>query len=59
MSNKKFTEDLKCVFVVVCYQSIVNVYADQEDAAQCQRELIQKNRPADIICRPVVYPLNS
>lgn len=56
--SKKFSEDLKSVYLVVCYQSIVGVYAEQDDAANMQRELINKNRPADILCRPVTYPLN-
>lgn len=57
--KQKFSEDIKCVYVVVCYQSIVGVYADQEDAAQVQREYISKNRPADVLCRSIIYPLNN
>lgn len=58
MAKQKFSEDLKCVFVVMCYQNIVGVYADQDDAAQVQRECINKNRPADVLCRSIIYPLN-
>lgn len=50
---------LQVVFVVTCYQNIVGIYAAQEDAAQVQRDCIMKNRPADIICRSVIYSLNS
>lgn len=57
--SKKFSEDLKVVFVVTCYQSIVGVYADSQDAYQCQTELINKNRPADVLCRSIVYPLQN
>jgi hypothetical protein len=44
---------LQVVYIVTCYQSIVGVYASQDDAFQCQRELIMKNRPADVLCRNV------
>lgn len=47
------------VFIVTCYQNIVNVYREQEDAAQCQRELVLKGRPADIVCRAIVEPLKT
>lgn len=51
-------EKLNHVFIVTCYQNIVGVYSSQEDAQQIQNEYISKNRPADILCRPVMYPLN-
>lgn len=51
--------NLTMVFVVTCYQNIVGVYAKQEDAATAQLDLINKNRPADIVCRPIIYPLDS
>lgn len=57
--TKKCVEDLKCVYVVMCYQTIVGVYADQDDAAQVQRDSINKNRPADVLCRSIIYPLNA
>lgn len=38
-------------FVVTCYQNVVGVYLSQDDAAQVQRDLINKNRPADIVSR--------
>ena len=47
------------VFIVTCYQNIVGVYSDQKDASMAQCDLIQKNRPADIICRQIIYPLKS
>lgn len=50
---------LQVVFVVTCYQNILGIYANQEDAAQIQRDFLLKNRPADIVCRSVVYSLNS
>lgn len=50
---------LQVVFIVTCFQSIIGVYANQEDASQVQRDLILKNRPADVICRSVVYSFNS
>ena len=52
-------KNIECVYVVTCYQNIVGVYANQEDAAQVQRETIAKNRPADILCRPVIYPMQG
>lgn len=48
--------EIQCVFVVTCYQNIVGVYADQNDACQVQRDLISKNRPADVLCRSIIYP---
>ena len=47
---------LQVVYVVTCYQNIVGVYSSQDDASQCQRDLIQKNRPADVLCRSIIYP---
>lgn len=49
---------LQVVYLVTCYQNIVGVYANQQDAVFCQSDLIQKNRPADILCRSVIYPTN-
>lgn len=57
--SKQNEAPLQVVFIVTCYQNIVNVYSNQDDAAQCQRELIAKNRPADVLCRSIVYPLNA
>lgn len=56
MTTKKIP--LEYVYVVTCFQNIVGVYANDEDAAQVQRTMIQKNRPADVLCRPIVYPQN-
>lgn len=47
------------VFIVTCYQNIVGVYANQQDASTAQLDLIQRNRPADVICRPIIEPFNS
>lgn len=47
------------VYIVTCYQNIVGVYATQPDAVTCQLDLIQRNRPADILCRNVIEPLNA
>lgn len=46
------------VYIVTCYQNVVGVYACQEDASVAQLDLIQRNRPADILCRSVIEPLN-
>ena len=48
--------ELQCVYVVTCYQNIVGVYASQQDAFQVQKEYIDKNRPADVLCRSIIYP---
>ena len=53
MAQKTENAPLQVVYIVTCYQSVVGVYASQEDAAQCQREFIVKNRPADVLCRTV------
>ena len=45
------------VFIVTCYQNIVGVYATQQDASTAQLDLIQRNRPADVICRTIIEPL--
>lgn len=58
MSNQS-EKPLQVVFVVTCFQNIVGVFADQQDATIAQNDLIQKNRPADILCRPIVYPLKA
>ena len=52
-------ENLKVVYIVSVYNSIVGVYANQEDASQAQLENINKNRPADVLCRSVIYPLKK
>lgn len=59
MSKQNENAPLQVVYVVTCYQSIVGVYAAQDDACQEQRNLIAKNRPADVLCRGIIYPLNS
>lgn len=59
MDQKVKESPLQVVYVVTCYQSIVNVYASQDDAFQVQRDLIAKNRPADVLCRAIVYPLQK
>ena len=52
-------EKAKMVFVVTCYQNVVGVFASQDDAVQCQRDLILKNRLSSIIATDLVEPLNS
>ena len=47
------------VFVVTCYQNVVGVYASQDDAAQCQRDLILKNRLSSIIATDLIEPLKA
>lgn len=47
------------VYIVTCYQNIIGVYASQDDANIASRDLILKGRPADVLCRLVVQPLNS
>lgn len=59
MSKETTESPVQVVYVVTCYQSIVGVYASQDDAAAAQRELINKNRPADVLCRSIIQPLNS
>lgn len=49
-------ENLKVVYIVTCFQNILGVYADPSEAHSAQMEMIQKNRPADIICRAITYP---
>lgn len=49
---------LEYCYVVVCYQNVVGLYANDDDARQVQRDFINKNRPADVLCRPIVYPKN-
>lgn len=36
------------VYVVCCYQNIIGAYESFDDATQVAKELISKNRPADI-----------
>lgn len=52
-------EKITSVYIVTCFNNVVGVFADGDDAAQCQREFVQKNRPADVLCRPITYPLKS
>lgn len=52
-------EKLQAVYIVTCFNSIVGVFADSDDASQCQKQFINKNRPADVLCRPITYHLNS
>lgn len=58
MSNLVKETPLQVVYVVTCYQNIVGVYASQQDAATAQNDLVNKNRPADVLCRQIIYPLN-
>lgn len=51
--------NLQVVYVVTCFQNIVGVYANREDAFSCQGDLVLKNRPADVLCRSIIYPLNN
>lgn len=50
---------LQVVYVVTCYQNVVGIYANQDDAAICQQDFILKNRPADVLCRPIIYSLSK
>lgn len=47
------------VYIVTCYQYIVGVYASQEDAGACQLDFINRNRPADVLCRPIIEPVKQ
>lgn len=58
MSNS-VEKTLQVVYIVTCYQNVVGVYANQQDAANCQLDLIQRNRPADVLCRNVIEPLKT
>lgn len=49
----------QAVYIVMCYQNIVGVYASQEDASACQLDLINRNRPADVLCRSIIEPLKN
>ena len=59
MSQNSENQPLQVAYVVTCYQNIIGVFASQDDACQKQHELINQNRPADVLCRPIIYPLNS
>ena len=48
---------LQCVYIVVTFGNIVGVYASSDDAYHQQKEFVQKNRPADVLCRSIMYPL--
>lgn len=43
----------KPVYLVCCYQNIMGAYESFDDAAQVAKDLIQKNRPADI-CTQII-----
>lgn len=58
MSKETTVRPLQVVYVVTCYQNIVGVYASQDDACVAQKDLILKNRPADVLCRPIIQSLN-
>lgn len=57
--NETQVPSVTVVYIVTCYQSIVGVYANQTDASQVQRDLIFKNRPADILCRSIIFSSKS
>lgn len=59
MSKETNERPLQVVYIVICYQNIIGVYATQQDASIAQTDLINRNRPADVLCRPVIYPLNA
>lgn len=42
-------EVAQVVYVVCCYQNIVGVYANLENAAQVVKESVAKNRPASLV----------
>lgn len=50
MSNPVNENPLRgqCVYIVSCYQSILGVYADFDDAAQISKMQVAKGRPCDI-----------
>lgn len=59
IKDENLRDKLQAVYIVVCFNNICGVYADSDDAHQCQQQFIQKNRPADVLCRPITYPLKS
>lgn len=59
MSKDITDRPVQVVYIVTCYQNVVGVYATQQDATIAQNDLILKNRPADVLCRPIIYPLND
>lgn len=57
--NSQTEKTPQVVFIVTCYQNIVGVYSSQEDASACQRDLISRGRPADVLSRSVIEPLKN
>lgn len=47
------------VYIVTCYQNIVSVYSSPEDAYACQKDLVSRNRAADVLCRSIIEPLKK
>lgn len=41
----------KLVYVVTCFQNIMGVFENLEDASQVAQTFIQKGRPCDISCQ--------
>lgn len=49
----KQNEQVSTVFAVVCYGQIIGIYSSADSAFMAQKDFISKNRPADIICKPL------
>lgn len=47
--EKKNETTSQVVFVVTCYQNVVGVYRNVDDASVCVKDLILHNRPAVLI----------
>lgn len=49
----KQNEQVPTVYAVVCYGQIIGIYSSGDSAFMVQKDCIAKNRPADIICKPL------
>lgn len=47
--EKKNEMTPQVVFVVTCYQNVVGVYRNIDDASVCVKDLISHNRPAVLV----------
>ena len=56
--NDQPANGLNLVYVVTSYGRIVGVYADSKDAFDVQMLSINKNRLAEMVPCPVIYPQN-
>lgn len=57
--KEQTNQSQQVVYIVTCFQNILGVYASQDDANIASRDLILKGRPADVLCRLVIQPLNA